>query len=1243
MKKILIIINILIVALFYSQSLTTSENYIYSRTYLEPVTADAPNAKQVQSVQYFDGLGRSMQTIAIKAAPSGKDMVVPSVYDNDGRQTKSYLPLPVDSQNGAYLPNVTESAVNSYYGVPNAYAEVSLEKSPLARAEKSAAPGTDWQASGNHTRNAQYLSNTSGVVKKFKATTTWNPADQINDVSITLADDDSYTTAGYYNANTLFKMVVADEEGNETHTYTNGAGQNILVRQINAKPDGSTENLDTYYVYDEFGNISYIIPPKAAVSANITELQSKLATLCYQYKYDKHNRLVEKKLPGKDWVFIVYDKQNRPVLAQDGNLRTTVNNFQTRGWVFTKYDQFGRVVYTGFFANTATRASMQAALNSMSVNSGNNESLSTTPFTLNGMDVYYTKEAFPTESMTILTVNYYDQYPTGSPSQPAQIQNQATLASTPTAFTSNGWTSVRSTQALPTVSYVKNIENDNWSSAVIWYDTLGRPIGTYGKNHLGGFTQTESVLDFSGKTSEMYTYHSKDTSSAQVTVKDRFVYSPQDYLSKHYQQIGSNPEELLAEYTYNDLGQVVNKKVGNNLQSIDYTYNIRGWLTGINPNDLESLGSKLFAYKIKYNSVEGAETPNNEYPDLKVKPKYNGSISEVDWKTSVDNIQRRYGYTYEGTGRLRAGFYQNDTNPYLKEYDEIVDYDLNGNISTLKRTTSSLAGNPQVIDNLAYTYNGNILTNVSDSSQNYGGYPSSSGVLIDYDSNGNMTSEKDKGINKISYNYLNLPSSVIYNTTYIIQEKTGPAERNYNTQYTYRADGTKLKAEYTYFVSKSQTEIKRITEYLNGFQYENDALQFYANEEGYYDFNQNRYIYNYKDHLGNTRLSYYRQTDGTAKVLEEHHYYPFGLRHTGYTPVLSDIAYRYRYNGKELQTDSGMYDYGWRQYMPELGRWNGMDQLSEIYHASSPYAYVMNNPVNMIDPDGRYTSQIQDIRDSMPNIYSGWEYVSGIHFGDWNQFGNGREFNAFVAYMDANGFGSGGGGGGGGGAPSGIGNSGNLTKGSDAYGNYILIPEVTLTGKSGWGSQMWNHYNDFINSWNAQGGFDWYGTGGQANWLFGGAATFSSVKGGLNAERMYAQGIRGGLSGNYALTGRNLSLFGKMAPTKASMPISSVAKWGEVAGKASFIAGVIMNEIAVANGQVSREKANFDAVVGAYGLTGVGTIPSMLYFGIDAFYPGGWDGAMNDTVVRQAEFDRIVNQNSGMAPQYIFPYGSQKF
>jgi len=61
--------------------------------------------------------------------------------------------------------------------------------------------------------------------------------------------------------------------------------------------------------------------------------------------------------------------------------------------------------------------------------------------------------------------------------------------------------------------------------------------------------------------------------------------------------------------------------------------------------------------------------------------------------------------------------------------------------------------------------------------------------------------------------------------------------------------------------------------------------------------------------------------------------------------------YSYKYNGKELQ-ETGMYDYGARMLMPDLGRWSVMDAMSEKYSAWSPYNYAINNPVMVIDPDG---------------------------------------------------------------------------------------------------------------------------------------------------------------------------------------------------------------------------------------------------------------------------------------------------
>jgi len=99
-------------------------------------------------------------------------------------------------------------------------------------------------------------------------------------------------------------------------------------------------------------------------------------------------------------------------------------------------------------------------------------------------------------------------------------------------------------------------------------------------------------------------------------------------------------------------------------------------------------------------------------------------------------------------------------------------------------------------------------------------------------------------------------------------------------------------------------------------------------------------------------VSYFNNGSG-AEVLEENNYYPFGLKHEGYNALAGNPSYQYKYNEKELQQETGWSDYGWRQYIPEIGKWNGMDQLAEKYYSTSPFAYVANNPISSFDFDGR--------------------------------------------------------------------------------------------------------------------------------------------------------------------------------------------------------------------------------------------------------------------------------------------------
>ncbi len=506
---------------------------------------------------------------------------------------------------------------------------------------------------------------------------------------------------------------------------------------------------------------------------------------------------------------------------------------------------------------------------------------------------------------------------------------------------------------------VRNIEESSWISSYIWYDQKGRVIGGYNDNHLGGYTKTEIKLNFSGLPDENYTYHKRLISDAETVVKQRYTYDNQQRLKVHYHQVNGYSEEILSQLEYDELSRVVQKKVGgislsSPLETIDYSYNIHGRRTGINKQEFSNSSNKLFAYDIRYENPVGISPA-----------KYNGTISEVNWKSLSNNIHKRYNYNYDTVNNLTAAVYSEPTSalPQNDHYNESLEYDDNGNILHLTRLAPSLYGNStETIDQLHYSYDGNRLTSVDDESGNPTGYEGGQSD-ISYDSNGNMTTMPDKSIEEIAYNYLNLPSSIRGNNNRKI------------VQYLYSADGTKLRKHFSvtaddgqiygastdyidgfhYSSSDSSDEIwaafmeaggeayasEAFMEFLNEYSYSN-VLKFIPTSEGFYDFENNKYIYQYKDHLGNVRLSFLKNSSGNKEVVDQNDYYPFGMNHI--RP--DDPSYfgfgrytNFKYNGKELQ-ETSMYDYGWRQYMPDLGRWNGMDQLSEMYHDSSPYAYV---------------------------------------------------------------------------------------------------------------------------------------------------------------------------------------------------------------------------------------------------------------------------------------------------------------
>ena len=238
-----------------------------------------------------------------------------------------------------------------------------------------------------------------------------------------------------------------------------------------------------------------------------------------------------------------------------------------------------------------------------------------------------------------------------------------------------------------------------------------------------------------------------------------------------------------------------------------------------------------------------------------------------------------------------------------------------------------------LIDNLTFTLNGNQLNRVDDAvtaSAYNNGFEFKDAVKqtneYAYDANGNLTKDLNKNISEIQYNCLNLPRKVTFTDGSTIE-------------YTYAADGTKLRTKHV--INGTTTT----TDYCGNVIYENGVQKLLLTEAGYLTLADSKYHYYLQDHQGNNRVV----IDQNGTVEETNHYYPFGGVFANSTSVQP-----YKYNGKELDTKKGLnwYDYGARHYDAALGRFATVDRFADKYSSMSPYQYAANNPVVNLDING---------------------------------------------------------------------------------------------------------------------------------------------------------------------------------------------------------------------------------------------------------------------------------------------------
>jgi RHS repeat-associated protein len=801
----------------------TNESYVIAEIMLkdgikkEDDILFSPATHRASEHTYLDGLGRKIQSVQRRGSINQTDIVKHFEYDAYGRETSDFLPFTNSSRDGNYQVGASSLQL-SFYKSPGAavartddpYALSLFQKSPLDITVEQGFAGTEWQPLTGHTKKMVTESNDEETVVRWSIDNTTGLPE----------------FSGMFQKNELIVSSIFDEHNTETREYKDKRGLTVL------KQERSGEGVrSTYYIFDDFNLLRYVIQPEGTDRLSGNPSQAFLDKWATQYRYDARKREIEKKIPGAEAIYSVYDDRDRLVLLQDGNQRAK----EPREWLFTKYDELNRPIMTGIFKDVESldQTEMQQKLDEFYATSGK-------LFEIRGSDKFgYTDQSFPTtiHRDDYLTVMYFDDYefefPLELSYQPARLNGLPAASSI--------WVTGELTGSM-----AKLLDGSNrWLYKKIYYDQYNNAIQTVSTDHLGGITYASDVYNFSRQLLKHNVSHTQG--SEAVAVQEDYNYDHAGRVLTHYFRVNNKQPILLKEVNYNALGEVVEmnlhkKEDGTFLQSVDYRYNIRGWLTHINNSELINDGGNtnddatdLFGMEIAYTKSFGSAN----------MARYNGNISAIRWNSDLAGNQRLFNLHYDGANRLAHAAYRANTgsgwNVDVNKYNETINYDLNGNITRLVRNN----GRSRPLDDLQYFYNGNVLENIDDAGDANNGFIDEVRYNKDFsfDKNGNLKVDYNKGIRHASQNYLNLIEK--------LTSSTGE-----NLKYMYDAEGNKVGQRV--FGSDGIEKPGERVDYIGNFMLADGKLEFINHSDGLVAMSnaaEPEYQYYLKDHLGNIHVT----------------------------------------------------------------------------------------------------------------------------------------------------------------------------------------------------------------------------------------------------------------------------------------------------------------------------------------------------------------------------------------------------
>ncbi|MDQ1086543.1 DUF6443 domain-containing protein [Siphonobacter sp. SORGH_AS_1065] len=563
------VVFLLCSAYFNTFAQSSNRNYVITRTYKKETTNSGGSGRiqdATQQVQYIDGLGRPLQSVLVHQSPqinegTPYDLISHTEYDSFGRPLKNYLPYP-SLGNGAYQSGASSTA-NNYYNSSafcnnneRGYSQTEYELSPLNRVKKQYAGGS------NKAVEFYYGVNDGNEVKQY----------DVNNGN--LIGHDSYYIGG-----TLTYKEVKDENGNRSREYTNKAGQTILKRAYNG-----SEQLDTYYVYNDLGQLCFVLQPKYQDEAN----QTKYA---FKYTYNDRGLVSTKYVPGAGTISMNYNGKDLLVESVDGRGKTS----------YIKYDDLNRIIETGDKSSGSEQA---------------------------------------------LVRTHYDNYSPPFDANPAG-RTTLDFSSLGNGFASSYQSSVKG-QVTITTSRIINTDGSygDWLYAKTYYNERYIPLQTISEKYDLGSSSRERVTSqvrFDGRVEKQQTTQATGTGIQQI--EKYFTYDHADRLLSTRLVIkkeGTTKKDVfLSAQRYDGIGQAKAKYLhsvdgGSSFKErLDYCFTPRSWLKKVTGQNSTGVN---FGFELKYNDpANGNAQYNGNIAEMLWRQ---GNGNWVGYKFTYDGVNR---------------------------------------------------------------------------------------------------------------------------------------------------------------------------------------------------------------------------------------------------------------------------------------------------------------------------------------------------------------------------------------------------------------------------------------------------------------------------------------------------------------------------------------------------------------------------------------------------------------------------